>query len=79
MQEQELPLLVHRAVAEAFVENPNNYRFVRHIDGNLENNHADNLEWVAEGGDEELFAHPRYAGMTAHELTMNYMDGELGD
>lgn len=66
-------------MAEAFVENPNNYRFVRHIDGNLENNHADNLEWVAEGGDEELFAHPRYAGMTAHELTMNYMDGELGD
>jgi hypothetical protein len=67
-------LLVHRAVAEAFVENPNNYKYVRHIDGNLENNHADNLEWVAEGGDQVLFDHPRYQGMTAHELTMNYVE-----
>lgn len=33
-------------VASSFVPNPHNYKNIRHIDGNLENNRADNLEWV---------------------------------
>lgn len=36
---------VHRLVAEEFVENPNNYRYVIHIDGNPYNNHYTNLKW----------------------------------
>lgn len=38
---------VHRLVAIAFLENPNNYREVNHIDDNKLNNSASNLEWCS--------------------------------
>lgn len=38
---------VHRLVAIHFIDNPNNYKEVNHIDGNKENNHHSNLEWCS--------------------------------
>lgn len=39
-------MLVHRLIAEAFIDNPDNKPTINHIDGNTLNNSLDNLEWA---------------------------------
>jgi len=38
-------VFVHRIVAETFIDNPHNYKYVNHKDGNRLNNNILNLEW----------------------------------
>lgn len=40
--------LVHRLVAETFLENKNKYLVVNHIDGNKQNNNVNNVEWCTQ-------------------------------
>lgn len=39
--------LVHRLVAEAFIDNPNSLPQVDHIDKDITNNNASNLRWIS--------------------------------
>ena len=39
------PYLKHRIIALQFIPNPNNYRYVIHINYNGKDNHIDNLQW----------------------------------
>lgn len=37
----------HRLIAEAFIDNPNNYEYVHHINHNRLDNRIENLQWVS--------------------------------
>lgn len=42
--------LVHRLVAKTLIPNPLGLPQVNHIDGNIHNNHVNNLEWITNRG-----------------------------
>lgn len=46
--------LLHRLVAEAYLENPQNLRDVDHIDGDKTNNNIENLRWCSHSDNMKL-------------------------
>lgn len=50
---------IHRLVAEAFIPNPHNLKYVNHIDCNKHNNAVSNLEWCTQSEN------------VAHQVKMN--------
>lgn len=55
---------VHRLVAFAFIDNPDDKPFVNHKDGNKLNNHKDNLEWCT---NQENIIHAVQTGLLVHK------------
>lgn len=74
---------IHRAVAKAFIPNPNNYDMVNHIDGDKANNIVANLEWVNNGMNAEhayhqnLHKHARYTDNQVRTACMLLMDPKI--
>lgn len=73
-------LKIHRLVATTFIANPNGLPQVNHKDGNKENNHVDNLEWVTESQNSQhafnngLRDAPRGEQNGQHKLTQKDVD-----
>ena len=65
-------LKIHRAVAIAFIENPDNKIEVNHIDGNKQNNHVSNLEWVTA---KENMIHAFTTGLKKPNISLNEHHG----
>ena len=68
-------VLVHRAVAFAFIPNPDNKPCVNHIDGNPSNNHVANLEWCTYR-ENELHSY-RVLGKKSHFLNNQKMRDKI--
>ena len=55
-------LFVHRLVAEAFIQNPNNLETINHKDEMKTNNTVSNLEWMTQG-DNVIYSQARQVQM----------------
>jgi hypothetical protein len=65
---------IHRLVATHFVDNPNNFPEVNHIDGDKGNNHFTNLQWVTR---EQNIQHGFVTGLIETPKGQNHVCAKL--
>lgn len=62
---------IHRLVAEAFIENPNGYSQINHIDEDKYNNYLNNLEWCTHAYNQEYSKTYKKAGIKNSKIVIN--------
>lgn len=62
---------VHRLVAKAFIDNPEDKPYINHKDGNRRNNIISNLEWCTQ---KENVRHAHVTGLIKHKLSGDDVD-----
>ena len=60
---------IHRLIAIYFIPNPENKKFINHIDGNPSNNDINNLQWCTKSEN----------GIHAYKIGLNYNNHNLGE
>lgn len=77
VDKQKKKFLVHRLVADAFIDNPNHYSQVNHIDENKENNCVENLEWCTPSYNINYGARNDKVSEKAKPVYQMSMDGKI--
>lgn len=77
VKENSCNVRVNRLVAKTFIENPNNYEVVNHIDGNKLNNNVSNLEWCSSKMNRKHAVENNLVNFHTRKVQQLGMDGTL--